>query len=182
MIENIKKHFPNATSIQPICKDPDGLFSFYRVFVPDEEDPEYEQEYIVISDENDRVIFTASVLHDSEGTELFPDFSKTFYLEKLKDIVLQIEEKITSTLSKFSKKKQIIFDPDYTLYLDVYPEKNLYMLLYYEKGTGKKGSQILFRTTNREIGELLEKLLEIRKRAFCQCRKTPLFSETFSIF
>ena len=165
-MKNIKKYFPNALSFQPICSDPDGVFSFYRVFVPDDEDPEFEQEFLVITDEEGRVIFSAAVLHGSEGIEIFPDFKKTFYMDKLKELVQEIEEKLSSR-SKFEEKKEIIFDPDFVLYLDVH--QDTYRLRYYESGAGEKGSQILLQTTNQEIGYSLEELLEIRARVFCEC-------------
>lgn len=162
MKKSIKQYFPNATSIKLICED--GFFSFYRVFVPDEEDPEFEQEYLVITDSTGRVILTGAVLHGSEGQEVFPDWKKTFYMDKLKELVREIEEKISSR-SKFKEKKDIIFDPDYDLYIEVNTARGYWKLIY----SDGEGTNSLLTTSKEEIGVLLEELIEVHSRVFCEC-------------
>ena len=158
----MKEYFPNATSINPICAD--GVFSFYRVFIPDEEDPDFEQEYLVITDSRDRVVFSGAVLHGSEGEEIFPDWKKTFYMNKLKELVHEIEKKISSR-SKFGEKKEIIFDSDYDLYIEVNTVRGYWKLIYSD---GNKTNSLLT-TSKEEIGALLEQLIEVRSRVFCEC-------------
>jgi len=52
------------------------------------------------------------------------------------------------------------------LYLEIERDK-IYKLRY--RLEGEKGSRILYRTTNSNIGALLEKLIEVRSIVFCEC-------------